>query len=146
VLAGLRAPGEGEGHALAWADEQVTDTAMDRLLSSVDEVHVLTSLAGFEALLREKSVTCYGQPFYAGWGLTADLVPPARRSRKLTLDQLVAGALILYPRYLSLETGALTTPERALAELRAWRARAGTRVPWWRKAFRVVLRQVVGVR
>jgi capsular polysaccharide export protein len=146
VLARLRAAGEGEDQSLVWADEQVTDVAMDRLLSLVDEVHVLTSLAGFEALLRNKPVTCYGQPFYAGWGLTVDQVPPARRQRRLTVDQLVAGALILYPRYLSLETGTLTTPEQALAELRAWRARVGTRLPWWRKAFRIVLRQVVGVR
>jgi capsular polysaccharide export protein len=35
-------------------------------LSAVDEVHTLTSLAGFQALLRGKPVTCYGQPFYAG--------------------------------------------------------------------------------
>jgi len=146
VLARLRAAGEGEDRALAWADEQVTEVAMDRLLSLVDEVHVLTSLAGFEALLRYKPVTCYGQPFYAGWGVTTDLVPQARRRRRLTLDQLVAGALILYPRYLSLETGTLTTPEQAIAELRVWRARVGNNLPWWRKAFRIVLRQVVGVR
>lgn len=146
VLAGLRAAGEGEADALAWADEQVTEVAMEALLSLVDEVHVLTSLAGFEALMRGKPVICYGQPFYAGWGLTTDQVPLARRARRLSLDQLVAGTLILYPRYISPRTGVLTTPEQALAELSAWRARAGTRVPWWRKAFRVVLRQVVGVR
>jgi capsular polysaccharide export protein len=67
----------------------------------VDEVHVNTSLAGFEALLRLKPVTTYGVPFYAGWGLTRDLGDvPARRTRKRTLDELVAAALLLYPRYL----------------------------------------------
>ena len=146
VIAQLRAPGEGEEDALDVANEQVTEVSMGALLPLVDEVHVLTSLAGFEALLREKPVTCYGQPFYAGWGLTHDLVPLTRRSRRLTLDQLVAGALILYARYVSLETGTLTTPEQALAELCAWRARAGVSVPWWRKAVRIVLRRVVGVR
>jgi capsular polysaccharide export protein len=53
VLAGLRAKGIGEDGALSWADAQVTDVAMGALLPRVDEVHVLTSLAGFEALLRE---------------------------------------------------------------------------------------------
>lgn len=146
VVAGLRAQGDGEAGAPSEANEVVADVAMGALLPVVDEVHVLTSLAGFEALLRGKSVTCYGQPFYAGWGLTTDLAPLTRRSRKLTLDQLVAGALILYPRYVSLVTGGLTTPEQALDELCAWRARAGAGVPWWRNAFRVVLRRVVGVR
>ena len=99
VLARLRAPGVDEARALEWADEQVTEVAMGTLLPLVDEVHVLTSLTGFEALLRAKPVTCYGQPFYAGWGLTTDICPVGRRSRRLTLDQLVAAVLILYPRY-----------------------------------------------
>ena len=146
VLAGLRAKGVGEDGALRWADAQVTEVGMGLLLPLVDEVHVLTSLAGFEALLRERPVTCYGQPFYAGWGLTTDLAPLARRTRRLSLDALVAGALILYPRYVSPTTGALTTPEQAIADLVAWRARVGSRLPWWRKGLRVILRRIVGVR
>jgi capsular polysaccharide export protein len=72
----------------------------------VDEVHVNTSLAGFEALLRGKQVTTYGVPFYAGWGLTRDLGPvPARRTARRSLDELVAAALLLYPRYLDPITG-----------------------------------------
>lgn len=146
VLAELRAQGEGEEHALTWCDEQVTDAAMGELLAKVDEVHVLTSLAGFEALLRGKSVTCYGQPFYAGWGLTDDQQPLLRRTRRLSIDELVAGALVLYPRYMSRVNGELISPEQALDELLAWRARDSGRLPWWRKLFRLVLRQVVGVR
>ena len=146
VVAGLRAKGLGEDNALCWADARVTDVAMGALLPRVDEVHVLTSLAGFEALLREKPVTCYGQPFYAGWGLTTDLLPLPRRARRLSLDALVAGTLILYPRYVSPATGTLTTPEQAIADLVAWRTRVGPKLPWWRKGFRVILRRVVGVR
>jgi capsular polysaccharide export protein len=146
VLAGLRAAGEGEAQAPAWCDEQVADAAMGELLGAVDEVHVLTSLAGFEALLRGKAVTCYGQPFYAGWGLTADRLPPPRRARRLSLDELVAGALILYPRYMSRAGGRPITPEQALDELLAWRAGEPGGAPWWRRLFRLVLRQVVGVR
>src|SRR5262245_2962266 len=140
VLAGLRTKGAGEDEALRWCDEVITDASMGTLLSAVDEVHVLTSLAGFEALLRGKKVTCYGQPFYAGWGLTDDLIPPARRTRRLTLDELVAGALILYPTYVSRVTGKFTSAERALDELLEWRQQKPTGMPLWRKALRLVLR------
>jgi len=146
VVAGLRRRGEGEEEAARWCDEMVVDVPMGDLLQRVDEVHCLTSLAGFEALLRGKKVTCYGQPFYAGWGLTADVEPITRRRRRLTLDELVAGALILYPRYMSRRQNAVVTPEQALDELVQWRARRAAGVPWWRKAMRIVLRRVVGVR
>ena len=44
--------------------------------------------------------------------MTKDLGPTMlRRSRKLELDQLVAGALILYPRYLDPLTGLPCPPE-----------------------------------
>lgn len=146
VIARLRAKGVQEDEALSWCDEVVTDAAMGDLLLAVDEVHVLTSLAGFEALLRNKPVTCHGQPFYAGWGLTSDVVPISRRNRRLALDELVAGALIEYPVYLSRGSDKLISPEQALDELLAWRARAGGNTPWWRECFRLVLRRVVGVR
>ena len=107
---------------------------------------MLTSLAGFEALLRGKSVTCYGQPFYAGWGLTQDLQPPARRSRRLDIDELVYGALIAYPLYLSRDGRGLISPEEAIDALLAWRQRTGGREPWWRGIYRVFLRRIAGVR
>ena len=60
----------------------------------------MTSLLGFEALIRGIPVTCLGAPFYAGWGLTRDLGPiPARRSARPTLDHLIHATLISYPRY-----------------------------------------------
>jgi len=122
VLAKLRASGQGEQQAQAWCDHIVLDVAMDQLLREVDEVHVLTSLAGFEALLRGKPVVTWGQPFYAGWGLTQDCcVQPTRRGRLLSLDELTAAVLILYPTYVSRRTGHFTTPENALDELLHWR-------------------------
>jgi len=64
-----------------------------------DEVHTMTSLTGFDALLRDKKVFTYGSPFYSGWGLTEDRHTIERRTRSLTLDELIAGALLVYPRY-----------------------------------------------
>lgn len=140
VLAGLRVKGVDEGAALQWCDEQVIDVPMGQMLGLVDEVHVITSLAGFEALLRGKQVTCYGQPFYSGWGLTMDMAPVARRTRRLSLDALVSGVLILYPTYVSRTTGRFTTPERALDELLLWRDKEASTLPLWRKLLRVILR------
>ena len=146
VISGLRAVGVKEQRAAHWCDEVITDATMGELLALVDEVHVLTSLAGFEALLRQKPVTCYGQPFYAGWGLTTDIVPISRRQRRLSLYELAAGALILYPVYMSRSGEALITPEQALDELAAWKATSGGVVPWWRELVRFGLRRIVGVR
>ena len=139
VVAGLRARGRDEGAALNWCDDVVVDAGMGDLLGQVDEVHVLTSLTGFEALLRGRTVACYGHPFYAGWGLTRDALPLPRRTRRLSLDELVAGTLILYPSYVSRATGRPVTPEQALEELVAWRAGAGKEMPWWRKVLRIGL-------
>jgi capsular polysaccharide export protein len=140
VVAGLRQPGTDEAEAARWCDEVVVDVAMGALLPAVDEVHTITSLCGFEALLRGKKVVCHGQPFYAGWGLTEDIWPIARRSRRLSLDELVAGALILYPTYVSRTTGKFTTPERALDELLAWRASAVSATPLWVGMYRFIVK------
>lgn len=117
-----------------------TDAAIADCLAVAHEVHTMTSLVGFEALLRGLRVVVHGQPFYAGWGLTHDRHPVARRTRQLTLDELVAGVLIRYPRYLHPETGAFTTPETILARLREQRAAAGAgarvRVSWARRQLR----------
>jgi len=146
VVAGMRAQGNGEDEATCWCDELVVDAAMGDLLREIDEVHCLTSLAGFEALLRGKNVTCYGHPFYAGWGLTTDVIPVLRRTRRLSLDELVAGALILYPCYMSRKRNEVVSPEEALDELVEWLTQSGGDTAWWRKVFRIVLRRVVGVR
>jgi capsular polysaccharide export protein len=106
VLAGHRRGMLSRSKCLQYADEIVGELPISSLISMVDEVHVNTSLAGFEALLRGKPVTTHGIPFYAGWGLTSDLGPvPARRTARRTLDELVAATLLLYPRYLDPVTG-----------------------------------------
>ncbi|WP_333817061.1 capsular polysaccharide biosynthesis protein [Tabrizicola sp.] len=97
VEAGLR-PGAVDATGLANMVLSGVDPAA--LLAEVQEVWTMTSLLGFEALVRGLPVTCLGAPFYAGWGLTRDLgAPPARRTARLDLAQLVHAALIAYPRY-----------------------------------------------
>jgi capsular polysaccharide export protein len=140
VLAGLRAEGQNEQSASEFCDEVVTEVSMGNLLHLVDEVHVLTSLTGFEALLRGKSVTCYGQPFYAGWGLTIDKSPIVRRSRHLSLGELVAGALILHPVYLSNHSNRFTTPERVLDELLQTRESDNPELKWWSSTYRLIVK------
>ncbi|MCD6026110.1 MAG: rkpH kpsC lipA [Solimicrobium sp.] len=142
VYARLRAEGQNEQDAYRWCDEVVINSPMGDLLMAVDEVHLLTSLTGFEALLRGKRVTCYGQPFYAGWGLTTDIIPVTRRLRRLTLDELVAGVLIKYPIYLSRNGKELISPEQALDELVSWRYRVKDGTPWWRELIRFFLRRI----
>lgn len=123
VQAGLRLAGEADGGAAAkYCNEVIGNEDMAHLLSQIDEVHTLTSLTGFEALLRGKAVTCYGQPFYAGWGLTTDMYPNERRQRRLQLTELVAAALVLYPTYISSSTGCFTTPERVITEIEQQRS------------------------
>jgi capsular polysaccharide export protein len=115
VVAGHRKGHVEPADALRFADE-VLDLSITSLIDAVDVVHVITSLAGFEALLRGKAVTTHGVPFYAGWGLTKDLGDvPARRTRRLSLDELVAGSLLVYPRYIDPVTR-LPCPAELLVE------------------------------
>ncbi len=91
--------GGDERKIAALCDAIWRDADIHQCIEAADELHTLTSLTGFEALLRGKPVATYGGPFYAGWGLTRDRMSFPRRRRVLSLDALVAGTLILYPRY-----------------------------------------------
>src|SRR5690606_17373851 len=104
IAARLRRNGMNDMEIAHHCNEVLLDASMADVLAGVDEVHTLTSLTGFEALIRGKQVTCYGRPFYAGWGLTRDIHPLPRRKRSLRLDELVAASLILYPAYVSART------------------------------------------
>lgn len=116
VLAGHRKGLIAAADMAGLADRVETDAPMASLIAMVDALHVNSSLAGFEALLRGKPVTVHGVPFYAGWGLTIDRGPvPARRTARRTLDELVAAALLVYPRYLDPISG-LPCPAEVLVE------------------------------
>lgn len=105
-------------NALDFADAILDETDPIAALAGVDEVWTMTSTIGFEALLRGKSVTCYGQPFYSGWGLTDDRTMPAiRRTARPDLISLVHAVLIDYPRYFDPLTGRPCPPEIAVERL-----------------------------
>ncbi|EEU6980080.1 capsular polysaccharide biosynthesis protein [Campylobacter jejuni] len=114
VLSGNRVGLKDETLILEFCDEIVKDCSIDSAIKIADEIHTITSTSGFDALLRAKKVFTYGMPFYAGWGLTKDKHKCKRRTRKLSLEELVAGALIIYPRYINPKTKTLCEIEVCL--------------------------------
>ena len=74
--------------------------ASDAAIHIADEVMTMTSLIGFEALLHGKVVTCYGMPFYAGWGITTDHASCSRRTRRRSIDEVLAAAYLRYASYI----------------------------------------------
>lgn len=100
------------------------------LLDGAIAVYTVSSQMGFEAILAGHKPRVFGQPFYAGWGLTQDEFPIDRRWRKLTRAQLFAGAMMMYPTWYDPFKDRLCELDRAIdileAEVRAWRQdRAG---------------------
>lgn len=126
VEAGLR-PGKIDPKEMRGLADVVANSASPiGLIDACDEVWTITSLLGFEALIRGKPVTCLGTPFYCGWGLTRDLGPvPDRRLKKPdgsrlprpTLDHLIHATLVSYPRYFDPVTHRLCPPETILDRL-----------------------------
>jgi capsular polysaccharide export protein len=104
------------------ANETIIDADIIDCLDAVDSVHTMTSLTGFEALLRRLPVTAYGMPFYAGWGLTtdrmADQLAP-RRGRDLPLEALVYALLCVYARYARWPGGLSYSPEALVSDIAA---------------------------
>ncbi|EAI7262111.1 capsular polysaccharide biosynthesis protein [Campylobacter lari] len=114
VLSGNRKGLKDKNIILKYCDEIIENVSIDSAINASDEVHTITSTSGFDALLRGKKVVVYGKPFYAGWGLTMDLHEIPRRTRVLSLEELVAGVLILYPRYIHPKNKNLCEVELAL--------------------------------
>lgn len=117
LYSGVREGALGEATACKYADLYVADVDITALLALVDKVCTISSLTGFEALLRGVLVKTYGVPFYAGWGLTEDEVIPPNRQVNKTLYELAYAALIAYPRYMDWDLRKLTTPEVVISKL-----------------------------
>ena len=121
VISGNRKGSINDDVINQYCDLMLEDISITDCLEIADEVHTMTSLVGFEGLLRKIKVVCYGLPFYSNWGLTEDRHYLKRRNphRKnaITLDQLVAATLILYPRYINWKTGAYTNAEFIIQQI-----------------------------
>ncbi|MBY0397070.1 MAG: capsular polysaccharide biosynthesis protein, partial [Thermoleophilia bacterium] len=126
-----RRPGHyNEGHAHGRISFSADPVSPWKLLEGAVAVYTVSSQLGFEAILAGHRPRVFGQPFYAGWGLTSDEAPVPRRSRKLTRAQLFAAAMILAPTWYDPARDRLCAFEDALdhleATVRAWRQdRAG---------------------
>lgn len=131
VVAGNRQGAIEQAVLDEYADAVDEDASIVDCIEACDELHTMTSLSGFEALLRGKRVVTYGTPFYAGWGLTTDLQPNERRVRRRTLDELVYLTLIAYPRYVDIDTGEFTTPEDLVQTIISQRAMNNNKASRW---------------
>ena len=112
-------------------------------------VYTVSSQMGFEAILAGHRPHVFGQPFYAGWGLSEDFTPVTRRQRRLTRAQLFAAAMILYPVWYDPCRDRLCPLDEAIsaleAQVRAWREeRHGWQASGMRLWKRGVIQQVFG--
>jgi len=110
--------GHKQGHFSALSRGQAARVQMlandvhpPALLEHCRAVYTVTSQMGFEALIWQRPVRCFGMPFYAGWGVTVDEHAAPSRRAPAPLTALVHAALIDYPRYLDPDTGQAGTAE-----------------------------------
>ena len=147
VMSGNRVGKLNLAQAREFADYVETRLSVVSCIAACDVVHTMTSLSGFDALLRGKRVVVYGQPFYAGWGLTDDVLQEgvafARRQRRLSMDELVTGTLLRYPIYWDWTLKGYTTCEAVLHRIVESRSKLETsggleklRVGFIRRQFR----------
>lgn len=119
VAKGLR-PGRIEPADIsALADVEIAEADILGLISQCDRVETLSSLSGFEALIRGTPVTVHGAPFYAGWGITDDLTQLPRRSRRRSVAELVYLSLARYCRYVDPRTLTPVSCEQLIERLAA---------------------------
>ncbi len=147
TAAGLRPGHYGPEDARAHITLMTDPVSPWKLLEGAVAVYTVSSQLGFEALLMGHRPRVFGQPFYAGWGLTEDESPVPRRRRKLTRAQIFAAAMILAPtwydpcrdRLCSFEAAVdqLEAEARAFREDRAGHVAVGVRL-WKRKPFQAM--------
>jgi len=74
------------------------------LLEACAKVYCVSSQLGFEGLMAEREVHCFGMPYYGGWGLTEDrLAFRTPRRHEISLEALFAGLYFDYSHYVDHE-------------------------------------------
>jgi capsular polysaccharide export protein len=135
--------GVADEQSLKYVNQIARGAGLVALSAQVDQVHTHSSTAGFQALLRGVPVVTYGAPFYAGWGLTDDRLAAPEHLRELSLDELVAGALLRHPRYVDLHQGLPCDPWHALRLLQSPDRQSRKRV--WLHSLDNYLRLMLGI-
>lgn len=92
------------------------------LIEKASAVYCVTSLMGFEAMLWNKPVRCFGMPFYAGWGITQDELPMPSRRHRAAREAVIHAALVDLARYADPATGARWQVEQAIDHVAKERA------------------------
>ncbi|VVO11996.1 hypothetical protein [Pseudomonas fluorescens] len=117
ILSGNRPLQSNPGDVKSICSIIESDIPLSQSFHLVDHVYTITSLAGFEALLRGIKVTTLGCPFYSGWGLTDDRQANPRRTRTLKANELFAGAYILYAKYFDVDNGGSSALESVMDKI-----------------------------
>lgn len=124
-----------------WLDAAVSPWA---LLDRAAAVYAVTSLLGYEAILAGHRPVVFGQPFYAGWGLTDDRAPPiTRRGVPHRPASVFAVTHLTAPVWVSPCLNRVIPFEAAVdqleAEARAWRedraGYVGLNMRLWKRRF-----------
>jgi capsular polysaccharide export protein len=124
------------------------DITLADAFHTIDHVYTITSLSGFEALIRGIKVTCLGMPFYAGWGATDDRQKCARRTARRSVEEIFGASYILYANYYDPILRRKMTFEGAL-DLLAWMKAKQTgadlaRAPLGSRASRTLPKAIAG--
>lgn len=91
-----------------------------RLVENADRVYAVSSQLGYEAVLAGHRPRLFGQPFYAGWGLTEDAFPlPAGRRGQASREALFAASHLRGPVWYDPCRDRLTGFEGALEQIEA---------------------------
>ncbi|MBU3030298.1 capsular polysaccharide biosynthesis protein [Paracoccus marinaquae] len=91
-----------------------------RLVEGAAAVYAVSSQLGYEALLAGHRPRLFGQPFYAGWGLSDDEIPmPAGRRGPASREALFAASHLLAPVWYDPCRDRLTDFDGAVDQLQA---------------------------
>ncbi len=106
-------PDEYKDKMVLFAD----DTDIMMLLAASHSVYTFSSTVGLEAIIREKRAVVFGNPVYAGYGLSDDRCINLPTNRRLTADELVYALYLQNMLYLSPSTGERCHHLQAIDEL-----------------------------
>lgn len=97
VTKGNRAKGSDFDKCHEFYNQIEIDASVISCINVCDMVVILTSQTGFDALIRNKKVLCYGEAFYKNYNLCVN--DSKILNSEMTLDNFIHTALVEYPLY-----------------------------------------------